>query len=331
VRELHLFAGAGGGLHAANLLGHTPVCAVEIEPYCRQVLRERQADGTFPPFPVFDDVKTFDGKPWRGIVDVVCGGFPCQPWSSAGKRKGTDDPRHLWPEMARVISEARPRYVFAENVNIKAFAEPWRDLRAMGYRVPPALCLSAEDVGAPHLRKRWWLLASDTNRDELRDEPRRRSGAGGQSEALASVDGEARQVPDTDGELPHGSGAQRATGRAKSTDACAAVPDADGEGEGEPAIPVDDEAPGVPGVGEVSDAGGARLEGHGQSPRGARAEDTAASDPRWWAVEPDVGRVAHGVANRVQRLKALGNGQVPQCAAEAWRILMAREAEYVLS
>lgn len=298
MRELHLFAGAGGGLHAANLLGHTPVCAVEIEPYCRQVLRERQADGTFPPFPVFDDVHTFDGKPWRGIVDVVCGGFPCQPWSVAGKRKGTDDPRHLWPEMARIVSEVRPRYVFAENVSIKAFAEPWADLRAMGYRVPPAICLSAEDVGAPHLRKRWWLLAHADRND---GRPWGSRGVAAQSEVRQAARADA--TPDADSELPHGSGERRAARRAQSANACA----------------------------EVSDADGARLEKR-QGERGdTRTKLAPAVGTDWWAVEPDVGRVAHGVADRVQRLKALGNGQVPQCAAQAWRILMAEHEREVLA
>jgi site-specific DNA-cytosine methylase len=159
LRELHLFAGAGGGILGGLLLGHTPVCAVEIDAYCRKVLAARQADGWLPEFPIYEDVRQFDGKPWRGRVDVVAGGFPCQPWSQAGKRKGTDDPRHLWPEMARIVEEVRPRYVFAENVQLAAFEEPWRDLRGLGYRVPPALCVAASDVGAPHIRKRWWLLA----------------------------------------------------------------------------------------------------------------------------------------------------------------------------
>ena len=101
VRELHLFAGAGGGILGGMLLGHVPVCAVEIDAYCRKVLAARQADGWLPEFPIYEDVRKFDGKPWRGRVDVVAGGFPCQPWSQAGKRKGADDPRHLWPEMAR--------------------------------------------------------------------------------------------------------------------------------------------------------------------------------------------------------------------------------------
>ena len=84
MNELHLFAGAGGGILGGILLGHTTVCAVEIEPYCRKVLHQRQRDGILPKFPIWDDVCTFDGTPWRGKVDVVCGGFPCQDISSAG-------------------------------------------------------------------------------------------------------------------------------------------------------------------------------------------------------------------------------------------------------
>ncbi len=84
MNELHLFAGAGGGILGGILLGHTCVCAVEIEPYCRKVLLQRQRDGILPKFPIWDDVRTFDGKPWRGKVDVVCGGFPCQDISIAG-------------------------------------------------------------------------------------------------------------------------------------------------------------------------------------------------------------------------------------------------------
>jgi len=103
VNELHLFAGAGGGILAGQLLGHRCVCAVEFEPYAQAVLVARQNDGTFPPFPIWDDVRTFDGKPWRGVVDVVCGGFPCQDISAAGGGDGIDGERSgLWREMARI-------------------------------------------------------------------------------------------------------------------------------------------------------------------------------------------------------------------------------------
>ena len=106
LRELHLFAGAGGGILGGILCGHVPVCAVELEEYPRRVLLQRQRDGILPWFPVWDDIRTFDGNPWRGRVDVVAGGFPCQDISSAGKGAGIDGERSgLWAEMARVIRE----------------------------------------------------------------------------------------------------------------------------------------------------------------------------------------------------------------------------------
>lgn len=161
MRELHLFAGIGGGILGGMLLGHRCVGAVEIDPYCRRVLEARQRDGILKPFPIHDDIRTFDGTAWRGRVDVVCGGFPCQPWSSAGKRLGAADPRHLWPEMARVVAECRPAYVFAENVSLAAFREPLGDLQRLGYRVAPALEIGPSDLGGSQSRRRWWLLAAD--------------------------------------------------------------------------------------------------------------------------------------------------------------------------
>jgi len=102
LNELHLFAGAGGGILGGMLLGHTTVCAVELEPYCRKVLLQRQRDGILPKFPIWDDVTTFDGKPWRGKVDVVAGGFPCQDISSAGGglelKANEADSGRKWPE-----------------------------------------------------------------------------------------------------------------------------------------------------------------------------------------------------------------------------------------
>ena len=116
MNELASFAGAGGGILGGKLLGWRTVCAVECEPYPASVLAQRQKDGLLPPFPIWDDVRTFDGKPWRGIVDVVSGGFPCQDISAAGKGAGiTGERSGLWMEMARIISEVRPRFAFVEN------------------------------------------------------------------------------------------------------------------------------------------------------------------------------------------------------------------------
>jgi len=124
VNELALFAGAGGGILAGHLLGWRTVCAVEIEDYPRRVLLQRQADGLLPRFPIWDDICTFDGKPWAGKVDVVTGGFPCQDISAAGKGKGLDGERSgLWGEMARVICEVRPRYAFIENSQCSRFED----------------------------------------------------------------------------------------------------------------------------------------------------------------------------------------------------------------
>jgi len=163
VNELHLFAGAGGGILGGILLGHTTVCAVEIEPYCREVLLQRQRDGILPKFPIWDDVKTFDGKPWRGKVDVVCGGFPCQDISTAGKRKGIDGERSgLWNEFARIIGEIRSPFVFVENspaLLIRGIGNVLGDLAELGYNAKWGI-VSAADAGAPHERKRIWILAN---------------------------------------------------------------------------------------------------------------------------------------------------------------------------
>ena len=160
LRTMHLFAGAGGGILADVLLRHQPVCAVEIDEYCQQVLSARQADGTFPWFPIFADVTKFDGRPWRGVVDVVAGGFPCQDISVAGSGAGIDGERSgLWREMARIIGEVRPSYVFVENspaLITRGLGTVLGDLAALGYSCNWCV-LGADDVGAPHKRDRIWI------------------------------------------------------------------------------------------------------------------------------------------------------------------------------
>lgn len=314
MNELHLFSGIGGGILGGLLLGHRCIGAVEIDPYCRSVLQARQDDGCLPPFPIFDDVRSFDGTAWRGKVDVLCGGFPCQPWSQAGKRKGAADPRHLWPEMARIVSECRPRFVFAENVSMAAFEEPWRDLRGMGYRVPPALCLGASHVGAPHRRLRWWMLAADTDSK--------------QHEGCAHAIG--REIAAELFDVPDAASIGRSTWRTEpareqggpcATSGSRAVADANrprlAQRQGEPGNDGEELAP-VVGSG-LGDADSQReLQPQGR----VGTQRRRAGDAGWWATEPRVGRVAHGIPARVAQLKALGNAQVPQVAAEAFAWLM---------
>jgi DNA (cytosine-5)-methyltransferase 1 len=168
LRTLHLFAGAGGGILADILLGHHPVCAVEIEPYCQQVLSARQKDGHLPWFPIFDDVQTFDGKPWHGLVDIVAGGFPCQDISAAGKGAGLSGERSgLWGEMRRIIGEIRPGYAFVENspmLTVRGLDRVLGDFAEMGYDVEWGV-VSAADCGALHERERIWIMAySPTSR-----------------------------------------------------------------------------------------------------------------------------------------------------------------------
>ncbi|OXI24328.1 DNA cytosine methyltransferase [Burkholderia sp. AU15512] len=162
MNELHLFAGAGGGILAGQLQGNRCVCAVEFDPYAQAVLVARQNDGTFPPFPIWDDVRTFDGRPWRGIVDIVAGGFPCQDVSAAGTGDGLDGERSgLWTEMARIIREVQPLGVEVENspmLTSRGLGRVLGDLAAMGFDAEWGI-VSAADTEAPHLRERIWVVA----------------------------------------------------------------------------------------------------------------------------------------------------------------------------
>lgn len=171
MRVLHLFAGAGGGLLADLLLGHRIVGAVEIEDFPQRVLAQRQKDGLLPEFPIFGDIRAFNAEyaeQYRGVADCVAGGFPCQPFSVAGKRASHADERNLWPETLRTIRLVRPRRVFLENVpgllsargpdGGRYFASILGDLAEAGY-VGRYGVLGADDAGAPHRRKRLWVVA----------------------------------------------------------------------------------------------------------------------------------------------------------------------------
>jgi DNA (cytosine-5)-methyltransferase 1 len=162
MNELHLFAGAGGGILGGQLLGHRTVCAVEFEPYAQAVLVARQNDGCFPLFPIWDDVRTFDGKPWCGVVDVVAGGFPCQDISTAGKGAGINGNKSgLWKEFKRIIWEILPKFAFIENspaLIVRGLDQVICDLASMGYDCRWGVFSSAS-VGGEHVRERLFILA----------------------------------------------------------------------------------------------------------------------------------------------------------------------------
>lgn len=251
MNELHLFAGAGGGILGGLLLGHTPVCAVEIEPYCRRILLQRQRDGMLPRFPIWDDIKTFDGRPWRGYVDVVTGGFPCQDISPAcGKGTGLEGKRSsLWHEMARVIREVRPQFCFVENsslLNSNGLDVVLMDLASMGYDAEWCV-LGAVHVNAQHNRERTWILASNPNM-------------------------------------------------------CCGGPEQKREYERPEKFSAD------------------RLLGLESRP------EVDYSRAHYGAPEPRMARMVDDVANRVDRYKAIGNGQVPAVVELAWHVLYQRAA-----
>lgn len=164
MHELALFAGVGGGLLASEMLGWRTVCAVEKDTYCREVLLRRQADGLLPLFPIWDDVRTFDGREWRGAVDIITAGFPCQPFSVAGRRRNKNDERNLWPETIRIIREVGPRFVLLENVpgllslGHGYFATVLGQLSEAGLDARWEV-VSAAEVGALHRRERLFVFA----------------------------------------------------------------------------------------------------------------------------------------------------------------------------
>ena len=162
MNELALFAGGGGSVLAGKILGWRTVCAVEIDAGARGILLDRQRDGVIPKFPVWDDICTFDGNPWRGTVDVITGGFPCQDISQCGAGAGLDGARSgLWVEMERIVREVRPKLVLVEispMLTSRGLGRVLGDLAGMGMDAKWGV-FRASSVGAAHHRARLYLVA----------------------------------------------------------------------------------------------------------------------------------------------------------------------------
>lgn len=156
MRHASLFSGIGGFDLAAQWMGWENIFQVEIDPFCQKVLEKN-----FPQTKRYADIKEFDGTKYRGAIDIISGGFPCQPFSVAGKRKGKEDNRYLWPEMLRVISEIRPSFIVGENVTGiigMALEQVLASLEAEGYYTETFI-IPACAVNAPHRRDRIWIVA----------------------------------------------------------------------------------------------------------------------------------------------------------------------------
>ena len=268
IKVLDLFSGIGGfslGLERAGPFRTIAFC--EQNKFCQAVLKKH-----WPDTPIYDDVRTIDTD-GLGRIDIIVGGFPCQPWSQAGEQRGAEDDRDLWPEMARLVGELRPRWLVGENV--RGFVnEPMglerslSDLARIGYETVPFI-IPACAVDAPHRRDRVWIVAHRTGLGRQ---------AGGAQAGWQERDGVIGFK-------------------------CAA---------------------------NVADADSARLQGREQ--RQTFGESERASQPvaqrgenggsQRWPTEPSVGRVAHGVPRRVDRLKALGNAVVPQVVTEIGKAIL---------
>ena len=330
MNELALFAGAGGGILGGKLLGWRTVCAVEWEPYPASVLCARQNDKILAPFPIWDDVRTFDGRPWQGIVDVVSGGFPCQDISAAGHGAGISGSRSgLWSEMARIIGEVRPRYAFVENspkLTSRGLGTVLGDLAAMGFDARWGV-ISAADVGAPHLRERIWIVGHAnvhgipaSNEKQVIQRKPNRTPENIQQSTRSNIS-----------KISNGNGYSQSTGAINAEQVCESdIPNTDNGrwgrreisgkgGDGQSRFYGEDE--------QMADAESMRLQGGGAADDTQGREITDGSAllqrgiSRNWPSEPNVGRVANGLAARVDRLKAIGNGQVPRVAATAFKLL----------
>jgi DNA (cytosine-5)-methyltransferase 1 len=252
LNELSLFTGAGGGLLGSYLLGWTPVGYVEINEYCQKVIAQRIKDGILPEAPIFGDIKTFSrrwARGYQGLVDVVTAGFPCQPWSLAGKRLGSADKRNMWPWTIKTIRKVKPAYVLLENVPgiLNYLPVVIRDLRQAGYTVQRPLALTAAAMGAGHLRNRIWVRAHLNQK--------------GQEDA-----------------------------------------------KGLPAPKEEKDIRDTAWLGNMLEA----FQKDGHDPKNYNA---------MWKTEPGVVRVVYGVSNAMDRVGALGEGQVPAVVRAAWEIL----------
>jgi len=157
IKEFHLFAGIGGGIYGGLILGHTCCGGVEIDPYAVSVLIQRQLDGWLKHFDIYPDIKKLNGKHFKGTFDVLCGGFPCQAFSTAAHGKNIAD-KNLWCYMYKFIKESDAPVIFGENVVLRAIMHAKDDLEHIGYKVSTCR-LSCKDLGADHQRNRFWFLA----------------------------------------------------------------------------------------------------------------------------------------------------------------------------
>ena len=349
---LGLFAGIGGlelGLERSGL--SRTVCFVESEPYAQGILRKH-----WPEVPIWDDVKTFDGSSLEGEIDIISGGFPCQDISGAGKGAGLKEGTRsgLWFEFLRIIGEVRPIFAVIENVPVLTLRGGTRvieDLASIGYNAEWVI-ISAFEMGAPHLRKRIFIVAYPEGIGYGGGDHQERRIQGRELEQIKPEGGSLRDQTQgrgreggedvADPEGPRGGsiyqGQREEGGGAIDLDGCSQnVADSEGIAE---RTGLRQGQSGRFGGGRSADRGGEDVENPNGNGRDEMEQSDGGGDycpwmlrppeqsneyPRgseWWSAEPDVGRVAHGISDRVDRLKCLGNAVVPQCSEYIGRLIM---------
>ena len=310
---LDLFTGIGG-ITIALKEWVIPVAYCENEEYAISVLLSRMQEGKLPVAPIWDDVRTLKGARFHGLVDIVYGGFPCQDISVAGTGKGLGGERSgLFYEIVRLIDEIRPKFIFLENVpaiRTRGADKVIGELARLRYDAR-WITLSAAEVGANHKRERWWLLAHTMRGQQWRKEWESKVEAYAVANAFGDGRGEVRpREPSSPGE-----GVANAESRSMRDDSADKRPP-----DRKINPPLDSSFLGT--KENVADTTKPQLHeaGKGNDSQGRSADRSA--DVGWWTVEPDVGRVAHGIPNRVDKLKCLGNAVVPEQAKEAFKRLM---------
>jgi len=417
MKLLDLFSGIGGFSYGLEKLGFKTVAFCEMDKYCKLVLQKH-----WKGVKIYNDVKeiTKERLEADGIEspDIITGGFPCQPFSVAGKQKGTSDDRHLWPEMFRIIKAFKPRFVIGENVpgiiNIQdgvVFETVCTDLESEGYEVQ-TFNIPASAVGAPHQRKRIWIIATHSESERLQrsrgqesdrnvngfqqDKERIKSEIRGESERRSTTFGHEnvensrrtlrqrtsiRETNEDETRKEDANQHQRSSSSSESDVANTISRDVEAGRERQRGIRTESQGQGtssdVTSSGETSrteDVANAKGEGTRENNEGLRSRTSRVSggqepngtkeklantdserlegqrqssgqfsekfftsdnsegqqrtmDQGWWSVEPNVGRVAHGVPGRVHRLKALGNSIVPKIAEEIGRAIIKAERE----
>lgn len=319
MKHMGLFEGIGGFSLAARWAGWTTPVMVEWNPYCQAVLKKNFPDAT-----IFSDIRNFDGRPYAGQIDIITGGFPCQPFSSAGKRAGTADDRYLWPEMLRVIREVGPQWVVGENVAGLLTMDGGRVLRGIladlenaGYRAEIYL-IPALAVGAPHRRDRLWIVAHAANvQSGERYEPAMQRGRQGETKQVRVGDRDIGNAKSA--RAPQVFGIQERQSANAVGSSASNRPPADA---GKPGLQRQQFA-GTPGEGE-------------RPPRPTTQQDCNGWREHWHEVATRICGMAHGLPagvdgigdvpqattkGKAHRLEALGNAIVPQVAYEIFKAI----------